>query len=325
MNLDDRRNPECGAVDQVEKSTTTRVRQIIGSQILRERFDTRSPSRAAGAHNAMGAKIAERCGFDAVWSSGLEISTSRAEPDQDILSMNELHAIASSMVPHVSIPVIADCDAGYGNELNVSHLVRTYERSGIAAVSIEDKTFPKSNSFLDVEQRLLDIDKFCLKIEYAKAAQSSSEFMVIARTEALIAGLDVDAALKRSNAYVDAGADAVIIHSKKSSPVEIFEFLDNWNRDTPVVVIPTTYHNVSATELFERGASLVIYANHGLRASIRAISATFKTILEDDSSAGSEASIASLAEVFEISQNATSFSPDSSHPSRLTQAPGRKP
>uniref|UniRef100_A0AAU2V586 Isocitrate lyase/phosphoenolpyruvate mutase family protein n=1 Tax=Streptomyces sp. NBC_00003 TaxID=2903608 RepID=A0AAU2V586_9ACTN len=271
-----------------------------GARQLRELFARPGVVRIAGAHNPLGARLAERAGFDGVWSSGLEVSASQGVPDTDILSMSELLGVASSLAGAVRVPVVADCDAGYGNAHNVMNMIRRYEAAGIAAVSIEDKRFPKVNSFIPGRQELAPIGEFCGKLAAAKAAQRTPDLMVIARIEALIAGWGMDEALRRGEAYAGAGADAVLIHAKGSSPEPILQFLAEWRLPTPVVVVPTTYHTITATELAEAGAKLIIYANHGLRAGITAVAETFATILRDDRTTGVESSIAPLATVFDL-------------------------
>ncbi|WP_329562463.1 isocitrate lyase/phosphoenolpyruvate mutase family protein [Kitasatospora sp. NBC_01266] len=267
---------------------------------LRELLDRPGPVRAAGAHNPLGARLAERAGFDAVWSSGLEISASQGLPDADILTMSELLSVAQAMAAGVGVPVIADCDAGYGNANNVMHMVRRYEAAGIAAVCIEDKCFPKVNSFIPGRQELVPTEEFCGKIAAAKSAQSGSDLVVIARLEALVAGWDLDEAMSRGEAYAEAGADMVLIHAKGSSPQPVLDFLKLWRMPQPVAVVPTTYHTVTADELSEAGAKLVIYANHGLRAAITAVSAAFDTILREGRTTGIEDRITPLSTVFDL-------------------------
>lgn len=184
---------------------------------LRELFAQPGVVRIVSAHNPLGARLAERAGFDGVWSSGLEVSASQGVPDTDILTMSELLGVASSMAAAVDVPVIADCDAGYGNAHNVMNMIRRYEAAGIAAVSIEDKRFPKVNSFIPGRQELAPIGEFCGKLAAAKEAQRHPGLMVIARIEALIAGWGMDEALRRGEAYARAGADAVLIHAKCDS------------------------------------------------------------------------------------------------------------
>ncbi|NKY41489.1 isocitrate lyase/phosphoenolpyruvate mutase family protein [Cellulomonas septica] len=266
---------------------------------LRELFDAPGLVRIVGAHNPLGARLAERAGFDGVWASGLEVSASQGVPDADILTMSDLLSVSASMASAVRIPVVSDCDAGYGNVPQVMHMVRRYEAAGISAVTIEDKLFPKMNSFVASNQSLLPVEAFCGKISAAAAARTG-DLLVIARIEALIAGHDLDEALSRAHAYEAAGADAVLIHAKDRSPDVVLEFLERWSSPLPVVVVPTTYHTVTAAELEDAGAKMVVYANHGLRALITAVSQTFSSILRDGRTSRFEDDIATVEDVFEL-------------------------
>lgn len=253
-----------------------------------------------GAHNGLGAKLIEKNGFDGVWASGLEISTSYALPDANILTMTENLQAAGAMNDATDLPVICDCDTGYGNASNVRHMVKKYEASDIAAVVIEDKLFPKVNSFVPGRQELAPMEEFMGKIEAAKNAQRGPDFMVFARVEALIAGWGMEEALRRACAYAEAGADGLVIHSKGSTPDEIYDFTSRFKGKLPVVVIPTTFYKVTAEELASRGIRMVIYANQGLRASIHAMDDVFKKIMETGSTAAVESAITPMREVFEL-------------------------
>lgn len=233
--------------------------------------------RIAGAHDGITAKLVALNGFDGVWASGL-VSTSYALPDANILTMTEYLQAASVMNDAVSIPVVADCDTGYGNSNNVMYMVKKYEAAGIAAVTIEDKLFPKVNSYIPGRQELAPIAEFVGKILAAKNAQESEDFMVIARVEALIAGWGQEEALRRAHAYVEAGADAILIHSKLSTPDEIVSFARAWDFSAPLVIVPTAYPMITLGEIESLGIKMVIYANHGLRAAIKAISEVFTEI-----------------------------------------------
>jgi len=256
--------------------------------------------RLAGAHDAMGAALAEQAGFQGVWASSLEMSAARCLPDASVMTMTEYLEGASNMQKALSIPVVADCDTGYGNNLNVAHMVHEYEAAGITAVCMEDKLFPKMNSFAGGAQTLLSTEAFASKIETAKNAQHDPDFFVIARTEALISGLSVQEALERCHAYADAGADAVLIHSKAKVNDQVLEFLEAWGGHRPVVVVPTTYPEWHVNDAAKAGVSVVIYANHGLRATVSALRDTFKTILSLGETTSLESRIASVSEVFEL-------------------------
>jgi phosphoenolpyruvate phosphomutase len=267
---------------------------------LRRLFQSQSVIRIMGAHDGLGAKLIEKNGFDGVWASGLEISTAHAVPDANILTMTENLEAATAMNEATVLPIICDCDTGYGNSANVQRMVKKYESAGIAAVVIEDKLFPKVNSFIPGRQELASIEEFMGKIEAAKNAQVDPDFMVFARVEALIAGWGMEEALKRAYAFTEAGADGIVIHSKLSEPSEIFEFAEKFKGRAPIVVIPTTFYKVKADAFAAKGVRMVIYANHGLRASITAMDAVFREIRETGSSESVEKKIASLKDVFEI-------------------------
>ena len=239
-----------------------------GADILHSKLKQNKILRVAGAFDAMSAKLVEINNFDAIWAGSFAISATHALPDASILTMTEFLSVASNMTDACSIPVIADCDTGFGGPSNVSHMVKKYESAGIAAISIEDKIFPKQNSLLeDGNQKLLSEKDFVAKIIAAKNSKMNENFMIIARVEALIGGLGVDEAIKRADAYEKAGADAILIHSKKNTPDEIFEFCDTWNGKIPIIAIPTSYPNVTLDELQNHKVKMVIYANQSLRAS----------------------------------------------------------
>ncbi|MEE2750415.1 MAG: isocitrate lyase/phosphoenolpyruvate mutase family protein [Myxococcota bacterium] len=258
------------------------------------------PVLAMGVHNALGARLAQEAGFQAVWVSGLELSAAAGVADANILSMRDFLETSRQIAQAVSIPVICDCDTGFGNAMNVMNLMGQYQAAGVAGICIEDKVFPKLNSFAQGKQKLLSRAAFAGKIEAAKHAQTRDDFMVIARTEALIVGAGLDEALLRATTYASAGADIVLIHSKAPNPDEICEFLERWDRETPIAVVPTTYPQLDADALHGRGAKLVIYANHGIRASIRAMTETFAQIFNQRSTLEAEKAIAPLSRIFAL-------------------------
>lgn len=255
------------------------------------------PSLAIGVHNALGARLAAEAGFDAVWLSGLELSTSAGLPDANLLTMTECADRAREIRRSCDINIIADCDNGYGNAHNVMHLVRVYEQAGVNAICIEDKCFPKVNSFVGERHIQVSIDEFVGKIKAAVAARRDA-LAIIGRIESLISGAGICDAIERAEAYWAAGADALLVHSKAKSPHEILEFLKLWDSRCPVVVVPTTYPSITARELHAAGASFVIYANQGIRASIVAMTDTFATIARDHHTMNVEGRIAPLKRVF---------------------------
>jgi len=268
---------------------------------LRKSLENNEILRIVGAHNGIGAKLIEKNGFDGVWASGLEISTSYALPDASILTMTEFLNATKVINNATSLPVIADCDTGYGNVLNVIHMVKEYETAGIAAVCIEDKKFPKVNSFVPGRQELAPAEEFVDKIRAAKDTQQTEDFMLFARVEALIAGWSMEEALKRARMYADAGADGIFIHSKSKTPQEIVDFVEQWDRETPLIICPTKYPSLTFDEIRMLGkVQVVIYANHGVRAQIRAMNEVLSKIHTYGTTFSVEEDIATIEEVFEI-------------------------
>jgi len=276
------------------------MNSVLNLQVL---LNTKSIVKVAGAFDALSAKLAEINGFDAVWASSFGISATHALPDAGIMTMTEFLNVASTMRESCRIPIIADCDTGFGGPSNVSHMIKKYESIGIDAISIEDKIFPKQNSLLeDSNQDLLSEKDFVAKIIAAKNARKNPNLMIIARTEALIAGKGMDEAEKRAYAYVDAGADAIIIHSKAKSPKEIFEFSKRWNNSVPLVVIPTSYPSVTIDELVKHKIKMVIYANQSLRAAYVAMSEILKEISEGKNLENLSIKMSSMEDIFQIQQ-----------------------
>ena len=259
------------------------------------------PVLAAGAHNGIGAALADRAGYDAIWASGLEISAAQGLPDIGLLGMTDFLQAARTMDKACQLPVIADCDTGFGGDANAAYAVQSYEAAGIAAVCFEDKVFPKRNSFAaERHQELVTIKEFSRKIRASKAAQSGPDLVLIARTEALIAGAGMEEALRRADAFAEAGADVILIHSKAKEKDEIEEFLDRWGGGLPIAIVPTTYPDWNASDAYEAGASLIIHANQGLRATVTAVKAAFETMIAAGCPRPLESRIATVADIFEL-------------------------
>jgi len=271
------------------------------SENLRKKFDSKSIVKVCGAFDAMSAKLVEINNFDAIWSGSFAISSTHGVPDASILTMTEFFDVASNMAQTCDIPIIADCDTGYGGPSNVMHMVKKYENAGIAAVCIEDKTFPKRNSLLkDGSNELISEKEFVAKILAAKDAKKNKDFMIIARVESLISGLSMQTALKRAEAYEDAGADAILIHSKQKNPDEIFEFADSFKGNCPVVVIPTTYDTVKISELENHNIKMVIYANQTLRAAHKSMMNLLKILKNSENISSVNDKLSSMESIFEL-------------------------
>ena len=276
---------------------------MLTSEILQKELKAKPILKVGGAFDAMSAKLIEINGFDAIWAGSFAISATHALPDASIMTMTEFLAVASNMVESCKIPVIADCDTGFGGPSNISHMIKKYENSGIAAVSIEDKIFPKQNSLLENgRQELISEKEFVAKIIAAREAKQNKEFMIIARTEALIAGMGMNEAIKRAHAYEDAGADAILIHSKKDTPNEIFEFSDMWNGNIPLVVVPTSYPSVNLDELISHKIRMVIYANQSLRVAHAAMSRVLQEINKTKSLTEVKEKMSTMEQIFELQE-----------------------
>ena len=270
---------------------------------LSELLKSKPIVKVCGAFDTMSAKLVEFHGFDAVWAGSFAISATHAVPDASILTMTEFFDAASSMAETCKIPVIADCDTGYGGPSNVSHMTKKYENAGIAAICIEDKTFPKQNSLLKNGQNdLISEKEFVAKIIAAKEAKQGKDFMIIARVEALISGAGMNEALKRATAYEKAGADAILIHSKKKTPEEVFEFAESWKGNSPVIVIPTTYDSVSLDELISHKIKMVIHANQTLRAAHASMSRILKQMINSNSLSEVKEEISSMEDIFHLQE-----------------------
>ena len=255
------------------------------------------------AHNGLSARIVEQSGFKGVWASGLSISASLGVRDNNEASWTQVLEVAEFMNDCTSIPILLDGDTGYGNFNNLRRLVRKLEQRDIAGVCIEDKLFPKTNSFLSERQPLAGIDEFCGKIKAGKDTQRDDDFCIIARVEAFIAGWGLEEVMKRAMAYHQAGADAVLVHSKIDSCEEIELFMREWGNRGPVVIVPTKYYKTPTQTFRDLGISLVIWANHLMRSAISTMRQTAMQIYELQSVFEVEDRIATLAEVFEL-QNA---------------------
>jgi phosphoenolpyruvate phosphomutase len=258
--------------------------------------------KIVGAHDALSAKLIERAGFDGVWASGFAISASlKCIPDASFIDSSEQLGVERRMVEAIDIPIIADCDTGYGNALNVMRTVNDRERAGVAAICIEDNVYPKRCSFYaGVRRELIPIDEHCGKIKAAKAAQVNPDFMIIARTEALIAGWGKEEALTRAEAYAEAGADAVLIHSKSKTFDELKSVYKAFSGRVPIVVVPTIFDQTTAAEMEDAGVKIIIYANQPVRAAIRGMRETLELIKKDTRPGAANDRIVTLSEVYDI-------------------------
>lgn len=253
------------------------------NQTLRRALSDGKIFTAMAAHNPLAAKLAEQAGFDGIWGSGFELSASYAVPDANILSAGTHLEMMRAIAAVVSVPLIADIDTGFGNAVNVSYVVPQYEAAGASAIVMEDKTFPKDTSLRsDGRQELVRIEEFQGKVAAATDARRDKDFVVIARTEALIAGRGQAEAIKRALAYEEAGADAILIHSKQKTPDEILAFIRAWTGGVPLVLVPTAYPDLTEADIAALGrVGVVIYGNHAVRAAVGAMQSVFAQIRKD--------------------------------------------
>lgn len=257
---------------------------------------------AVGAHDAISAKLIEAAGFPLIWASSFGVSAAqRGMADANLLTMTESLEAARHINDAVGIPVVADCDNGYGNAINVMRTVDEYEKAGIAGISIEDNLFPKRCSlYPGVQRELASIEEHAGKIRAAKRTQRNPDFVVIARTEALIAGWGIGEAITRAHVYADAGADAILIHSKAPTPVEIITFASQWRRQVPLVVVPTMYPQVKLEELEAAGIRMVIFANQLLRASLYGMQQTLDVLRREGCAQAVAQTIVPLEDVYSM-------------------------
>ena len=289
--------------------TTPNVRLIR----LRRLIDSKPIVRILESHSGLTGLIAENIKvsingvekeFDGMWSSSLTDSTSKGKPDIEAVDLTtRLHCLNDTL-ECTTKPVIYDGDTG-GKVEHFAFTVRTLERLGVSAIIIEDKTGLKKNSLFgtDVEQNQDSIVDFCEKIRTGKNSQVTEDFMVIARVESLILGKSIEDALERSFAYVEAGADGIMIHSKEKSGEDIKQFCKifrNTNLNTPIVVVPSTFNHITEEEFAELGVNVVIYANHMLRASYPAMVNVAKSILLNSRSSDADEQCMPIKEILEL-------------------------
>ncbi len=280
---------------------------------LRYLIDTKKTVLILESHNALSALIAEnisvkrgekQVSYDGIWSSSLTDSTAKGKPDIEAIDMTSRINAVNEIFEVTTKPMIFDADTG-GKPEHFKFTVKSLERTGVSAVVIEDKTGLKKNSLFgnDVFQTQDTIENFCHKIKMGKSAQISDDFMIIARIESLILDAGMDDALIRAEAYIKAGADGIMIHSRLKDPSEIFEFMKKFrlkNQHTPVVVVPSSFNSVTVEEFTELGVNVVIYANHMLRAAYPSMLRVADSILKNGRSFEAEEGCMSIKEILEI-------------------------
>ena len=277
---------------------------------LRRLIDSKDVVRIMESHNALSGLIIENAqsdtgvGYDGMWSSSLTDSTSKGKPDIEAVDVSTRVATINEIFEVTIKPMIYDADTG-GIAEHFAFTVRTLERTGISAVIVEDKTGLKKNSLFgnDVPQTQDTIENFCNKIQVGKKAQITDDFMIIARIESLILEKGMNDAITRAKAYIEAGADGIMIHSRSKEPSEVLEFckiLRNHNEYIPLIVVPTSYNQITAKELSKAGINIVIYANHMLRAAYPGMMNVAKSILDNDRSMEAEKNLLSIKKILDL-------------------------
>ena len=276
-----------------EIGTTPEIRMDLMHRLLA----AKPLIRVLEAHNGLTGLIVENTSidkgqqikeFDAIWISSLTDSIAKGKPDIGFVDFTSRLTTINQILDVTTKPILVDGDSG-GLPEHFVHMVKTLERLGVSAIIIEDKTGLKKNSLFgtDVEQTQDSIENFSEKISAGKRAQFTNTFMIIARIESLILEAGLEDALTRARAYIHAGADAIMIHSKQKDPQEILDFCDRYSQfsvKVPLVVVPTTYNSITEDELRQAGVNIVIYANHLLRSSYPSMVNTAKKILENERS-----------------------------------------
>ncbi len=295
------------AVKQV--GTTPNVRLAR----LRRLLDAKDLVRILEVHNGLTGLIvesmsADRDGgqveFDGMWGSSLTDSTARGKPDIEAVDISSRLLTISEIFETTTKPLIFDGDTG-GKPEHFVFTVRSLERLGVAAVIIEDKEGLKKNSLFgtEVEQTQSTIEDFCVRLQMGKQAQVTDDFMIIPRLESLILEKGMDDAVARAQAYIEAGADAIMIHSRRKEPDEIFEFCARAERfptQVPIVAVPTSYNGVTEQQLIDAGVRIVIYANHLMRAAYPQMRRVAQMILENGRSEEADELLAPISETLEI-------------------------
>lgn len=259
------------------------------------------PSRlGAGVYDGLSALLAAKWHFDFLWVSSFCCSAAAGLPDASIIGSEDILAVVRCVRRSVDLPIVVDLDSGYGDSVKVSYVVEAMARAGASALCIEDNPSSKRCSLYDgYDRSLVSIEEHIGRLRAAKAGvtEARSNCRIIARTEALVAGLGVEEALRRTTAYADAGADAVFIQSLDATGKDVLTFAREWQRRTPIFIAPTRMPQITKKEFFEAGISHMICANQGLRAAHAAMDRTFRILSEAAAPLAVEAEVSKVATV----------------------------
>jgi len=270
---------------------------------IKELLQQEEPSLICGASNAMIAKLAENAGFDGVWLSSFELHAWNRFPDASILNVADYADAISKMSDRIGIPILVDADEGGPSAINTIRMAREYSKSGAWGMCIEDNPSPKRCSFYGMKKEMEKIPTMVGKIRAAIEKNNKENFAVIARTEALIQKHGIDVAMERARAYTDAGCDGFLIHNKNDTPDEVLQFAERYHASgitTPLVIVPTTYNQITTQQMKDAGISLAIYANYSVRATVRVLQKMFELIVQEGTLSAGNDLVEPMSTIFDL-------------------------
>jgi phosphoenolpyruvate phosphomutase len=263
-------------------TTTKLLQEIRRTRRLNYLLEKKKKIVIVSAGDAITAKLIEEAEFDGIWVSGFEASARLGLADNGSITMTEMLNSTKTIVDATSLPVLVDVDTGYGGIHNFIRTVREFEKIGCSGVCVEDNIFPKVNSLWGGRIPLLPMEEHGAKIRAGKDAQKTRDFVIIARTEALIRGYGMEEAIRRAEHYVECGADMVLIHSREKTGKEALEIPKYWKLKTPLVIVPTKFPHLTNKQLFDSGFSVIVLANQMERVKIKSIRESLKAIKKHD-------------------------------------------
>jgi len=266
-------------------------------------YDRENVNLLVGASNALIAKLAENAGFDGIWLSSFEMHAWNRFPDASILNVADYADAINKIADRVDIPILVDADEGGPSAINTIRMAREYSKAGAWGMCVEDNPSPKRCSFYGMKKELEKISTTVGKIRSAIEKNNKPEFAVIARTEALIQDKGIDVAIERAKAYTDVGCDGFLIHNKNKTPDEVIQFCERYHKEgltTPLVIVPTTYNQITIQQMSDVGISLAIYANYSVRAVVNIIQRMFTNIIASGSLSAGNDFVVPMTTIFDL-------------------------
>lgn len=268
---------------------------------IKELLESNRTEYIMEVHDSLSARIIENAGFKGAWCSSFSLSATKGLRDINEMTMTDVLNVVDEITSATKIPVLLDADNGYGDFNNSMLLVKKAEKIKTSGICIEDKKFPKVNSLIDNrQQQMLSISEFCKKIDAMCNAREISDLSIVARTEGFIYDESAQEVVNRAQEYVNAGADAIFIHSRKKDITDIQEFFKLWKCDKPVVICPTTYCDTEPEVYSKLGVSMVIWGNHMLRAAVNNMQYVAKRIYEDKKIISLDNNLTSVNNIFQL-------------------------